>query len=417
MNLGASRGGHRLKHCHSRFCFDPARRGLQPHRSGARNLTMNQSSMSGPIAFQVMAAGSFNQEVALPCAGLPAGAACNFQPSGPVSPGSGSPVPVTLTISTGATTPTGTYSITINATTAGGPTRTQTLSLTVQAGASNDPDFALGVSNPSLTVGPNEPAVFNGTLTAAGGYASVVNLSCAGSVPLMCTPAAAQLTPTLGGAAFTITASSDVQGTYSFNIVATGTDAAHITRSTAVQLIVGFNLAINNNSAAQTIAAGQTASYNLDAVPLGNGSIFPSNLTLSCASAGLPPLSTCSFTPKQVSSGSGNTNILLSIVTTAASPASGRLIGPDQLRYQFAFLVAGVVLAFGGLKKPVRRKKQAMLAIILGILLGGFAACGGGSSGGGGAGSPGTHSGKYTIIVNGVVGSITRSAQVVLTVQ
>ncbi len=58
-----------------------------------------------------------------------------------------------------------------------------------------------------------------------------------------------------------------------------------------------------------------------------------------------------------------------------------------------------------------------MLAIILGILLGGFAACGGGSSGGGGAGSPGTHSGKYTIIVNGVVGSITRSAQVVLTVQ
>jgi hypothetical protein len=383
------------------------------------NLTMNQSSTSGPIAFQVMAAGSFNQAVALSCAGLPVGAACNFQPSGPISPGSGSPVAVTLTFSTGigATTPTGTYSITINATTAGGPTRTQTLSLTVQAGTSNNPDFTLVVSNPSLTVGPNEPAVFNGTLTAAGGYASVANLSCAGSVSLMCTASAAQLTPTLGGAAFTVTASSDVQGTYSFNIVATGTDAAHITRSTAVQLIVGFNFAINNNSAAQTIAAGQTASYNLDAVPLGNGSIFPSNLALSCASAGMPPLSTCSFTPKQVSSGSGDTNVLLSIVTTAASPASGRLIGPDHLRYQFAFLVAGVVLAFGGLKKPLRRKKQAMLAIILGILLGGFSACGGGSSGGGGAGSPGTLSGKYTIMVNGVVGSITRSAQVVLTVQ
>jgi hypothetical protein len=324
-----------------------------------------------------------------------------------------------LTIRTGigAPTPTGTYSITINATTAGGPTRTQTLSLTVQAGTTNNPDFTLAVSNPSLTVGPNEPAVFNGTLTASGGYASVVNLSCAGSVPLMCTPAAAQLTPTLGGAAFTITASSDVQGTYSFNIVATGTDAAHITRSIALQLIVGFNFAISNNSAAQTIAAGQTASYNLDAVPLGNGSVFPSDLSLSCASAGMPPLSTCSFTPKLVSSGSGDTNILLSIVTTGASPAAGRLIEPDRLRYQFAFLVAGVVLAFGGWKKPVRRKKQAVLAIILGILLGGFAACGGGGNGGGGAGSPGTPKKQYTIVVNGVVGSITRSAQVVLTVQ
>jgi len=388
------------------------------------NLTMNQSSMSGPIAFQVMAAGSFNQAVTLSCTGLPAGAACNFQPSGSVSPGSGSPVPVTLTIGTGigATTPTGTYSITINATTAGGPPRTQTLSLTVQAGTTNTPDFALVISNPSLTVGPNEPAVFNGTLTAAGGYASVVNLSCAGSVPLMCTPAAAQLTPTLGGAAFTITASSDVQGTYSFNIVATGSDAAHITRSTAVQLIVGFNFAITNNSGAQTIAPGQTASYNLDAVPLGNGSVFPSDLTLSCAS-GMPPLSTCSFTPKQVSSGSGNTNVLLSIVTTGASPASGRFIEPDRLRYQFAFLVAGVMLAFGGWRRPVRRKKlvrgkkQAMLTIMLGILLGGVAACGGGSSGGGGAGSTGTPKKQYTIVVNGVVGSITRSVQVVLTVQ
>ena len=55
---------------------------------------------------------------------------------------------------------------------------------------------------------------------------------------------------------------------------------------------------------------------------------------------------------------------------------------------------------------------------VLGIALSVIGACGGGGSGGGsGAGNPGTPSGNYTITVDGVVGSITRSVQVVLTVQ
>ena len=54
------------------------------------------------------------------------------------------------------------------------------------------------------------------------------------------------------------------------------------------------------------------------------------------------------------------------------------------------------------------------------VLLSIFVACGGGSSanvGGGGAGHPGTPPGNYTITVNSVVGAVTRSAQVMLTVQ
>jgi hypothetical protein len=312
--------------------------------------------------------------------------------------------------------------IAINGTTTGGPTRTQNLSLTVHAGTTNDPDFTLAVSNPSLTVGPNESAVFNGTLTASGGYGSAVTLSCAGSVPLTCTPSSATLTPTASGAAFTITATSDVQKTYDFNIVATGGDAARTVHSVAVELIVGFNFVLNNNSDGQTIAAGQSAGYNLDAVPLGNGSIFPSNLTLSCSSSGMPALSTCSFTPAQVSAGSGETNVKLNIVTASASAATARLGGtPYQLWYDMGFSIAGVVLAFGGLKRSHRpRKKLAPLFVVLSVLLIVFVACGGGGSGGGGgngAGHPGTPAGNYAITVNGVVGSITRSTQVILTVQ
>ena len=113
---------------------------------------------------------------------------------------------------------------------------------------------------------------------------SAVNLRCSGAVPLTCTPSPAILVPSTAGAAFTVTASNDAQNHFNFTIDATGTDAAHIHKSTPVELIVGFNFVINNNSAAQTIKAGQTASYNLDVVPLGNGSVFPGNVTLSCSS-------------------------------------------------------------------------------------------------------------------------------------
>jgi hypothetical protein len=194
-----------------------------------------------------------------------------------------------------------------------------------------------------------------------------------------------------------------------------------------VELIVGFNFVLNNNSTGQTVAAGQTASFNLDAVPLGNGSTFPSVLSLSCSSAGMPALSTCAFTPTNVSAGSSDTNVRLNIVTNAASVAAAQP-GTNQPWYGTGFLLAGLVIGFSGVKSTSRRssrsrgaarkKKRTLALAVLGIALSVFGACGtGGGGSGNGAGSPGTPSGNYTVTVNGVVGSITRSVQVVLTVQ
>jgi hypothetical protein len=387
------------------------------------SLTMNQSSVSVPVAFQVTAAGSFNQVVTLSCSGLPAGATCNFAPSSSASPISGSPATVTMTISAGATTPIGTSQIAITGSVTGGPVRTQNLSLTILAASSGTPDFALAVSNPSLTVNPNESGVFNGTLTASGGYANPVNLRCLGAVPLTCTASPATLTPTTAGAAFTVTASNDAENHFNFTIDATGTDTAQIHKSTPVELIVGFNFVINNNSAGQTIPAGQIASYNLVAVPLGNGSIFPGNVSLSCSGAGMPPLTTCSFTPSQVASGQGTTNLVLQVATTSATTADLKFSGWHLLWYDLGFSLAGVI-AFGELKKSRRGRKKICLRIgILILLLGLLAGCGNGSSGGSGgtggsgAGHPGTTPGNYTITVTGVVGSVTRTAEVALTVQ
>jgi hypothetical protein len=83
-------------------------------------LEVKASKISGPVSFQVTALGAFSAAVAFSCSGLPAGAACIFQPS-TVSPSAGAPEPTTLTISTSADTPIGTFPIMISATTAGAP--------------------------------------------------------------------------------------------------------------------------------------------------------------------------------------------------------------------------------------------------------------------------------------------------------
>ena len=249
-----------------------------------------------------------------------------------------------------------------------------------------------------------------------------MNLRCSGAVPPTCTVSPSPLTPTAAGAAFTVSVASDTQNHFNFTIDATGTDAAHIHQSTPVELIVGFNFVINNNSAGQTIKAGQTASYNLDVAPLGNGSVFPGNVSLSCGSAGLPPLSACTFTPSQVASGQGDTNVVLKVVTTAPSPATANLGAPPHLLgYDMALSLTGLVLALGGVRQS-RRRRLGWRIGILSLLLG-LAACGGsststsGNSGGGSAGHPGTPSGNYTITITGTVGSVTRTVQVALTVQ
>jgi len=210
-----------------------------------------------------------------------------------------------------------------------------------------------------------------------------------------------------------VSVSSDVVQNYSFNIVATGTDAGHITHSFGVVFNSTFDFAINNNSAPETVTAGQTASYNLDVRPLGNGSTFPASVTLLCS--GLPALSTCSFTPGSVGSGSGDTNVVVNVRTTAAIPASAQVIG-GSLKYALA--VSLVLLGFGGMKRAPRGKLLGVLFVVL-MVVGLENGCGGASSGGGGgggAGQPGTPAGNYTIVVTATSGSLSHSVQVNLTV-
>src|ERR1022692_2405794 len=155
---------------------------------------------SGPVKFQATAQGSFDGTVNLSCAGLPAGATCNFQPASAI-PRANRPVAVVLTVETASSTAAGIYPITIQGSVSNGPTKTQVLTLNITL------DYSLAISNPLLTSYVNAPVQFNGTLATLNGYSSPVNLSCGSGAPATCSAAPTPLTPTEGGAAFTVTVS------------------------------------------------------------------------------------------------------------------------------------------------------------------------------------------------------------------
>jgi hypothetical protein len=362
---------------------------------------------TSPVSFIVSAAGAFNSPVTLSCAGLPLGASCSFQPSNVVAPISTNPVAVILNVSTLTSTALGSSNVTISASVPGGTTKTQSLTLIVGP----PPDYTLVITNPSLTTQVNKTAVFSGTLTALNGYSNPVTLSCGTGAPPQCVAGPGSLTPSASGMPFTVSASSTISKSYSFNINAVGGDLAAITHSAAVTLTVmptqSFDFTLGVNPQADSVPVGKSTTFTVDVNPV-TGS-FPSAVTFSCSK--LPNLTTCSFSPVQVGPGSGNSAVALTIATTGPSPATSSLL-------LMSLPLAGL---FWMSMRPRRlsRRSCGTFAIVLLALL--CSSCGGGLQGngtnGGGSGNPGTPKATYNITVTASCAAVSHSQQVSLTVQ
>src|SRR5205807_9560914 len=106
---------------------------------------------------------------------------------------------------------------------------------------------------------------------------------------------------------------------YIFNINAV--DGALPAHSVPVTFIAlpnqTFDFAMSASPGSVPVVRGKTALFTLAVDP--NTGTFPGNVTISCA--GLPALTSCSFNPAQVPSGSGNSAVTVSITTTAPTPA------------------------------------------------------------------------------------------------
>jgi hypothetical protein len=174
----------------------------------------------------VAAGTGFTGVVAFSASGLPAGANASFNP--PSVPTAGS---TSLTVTTTAATPAGTYPLTITGT-SGPITHSANVTLVVSSAG----DFSLSATPTSRTVAGGGSTTYTVTIAATQGFAETATLS-TGSLPKFVTAAFTPATITGSGTSvLTVTTKKQTKSATS-PITITGTSGA-IVHSTSVTLVV-----------------------------------------------------------------------------------------------------------------------------------------------------------------------------------
>ena len=242
---------------------------------------------------------NYANTVTFSVSGLPAGASPTFAP--PTLSGAGTS---SLAISTTATTPLGSYPLTITGTD-GVLTHTATLTLVITT-----PDFSLTATPAVQTVVVGNTANYTATVAALNGYAGTVSLSVsglpAGASPLFTPPSVTGSGSS--GLAITTTAGATPSGSYP--LVITATDGV-LTHTANVTLVVS-NFVISASPASQTVLQGNSTSYT---VSLTTATGYAG--TVSFSVSGLPASTTSVFSPTSLTA-SGTTTLTIS--TSGTSP-------------------------------------------------------------------------------------------------
>ncbi|HUZ47753.1 MAG TPA: hypothetical protein VMW54_14040 [Terriglobia bacterium] len=171
----------------------------------------------------VSASGGFSGTVGFSVSGLPSGAGATFSPTSITTSGS-----TTMAVTTGSSTPTGTYTLTITGT-SGSLTHTSTVTLVVSAPGSGD--FSISASPGNVTLKGNGTATYTVSISPSGGFAGDVGLTVTGVSGATFSPS----TVTGGSGSSTLSVSGASKGNYSLTI--TGTSGS-LTHSTSVSLKV-----------------------------------------------------------------------------------------------------------------------------------------------------------------------------------
>jgi hypothetical protein len=178
------------------------------------------------------------------------------------------------------------------------------------------------------------------------------------------------------------------------------------------------------------VTAGQTATYNLQASPIGG---FTGAVNLACT--GAPALATCSISQSSVNiAGTSPAGFTVSVATTTANTSwlgpilrgtpRGNLQHFGRKFLAFPVFAPGLMAilamiagAFCARRSSRIRALAAIPALCVAVLLI-LAGCGGGSGGGAQTTSTvGTPTGIYTLAVTGSVQGVSRTVQLTLDVQ
>jgi len=214
---------------------------------------------SATYSATITALNNYTGTINFSVSGLPAGATLTPPPPSVTNSGSSA---ITILTNNGATTPVGSYPLTISATD-GVLTHTASITLVV---ASNAPDFTLAVSPASQSVVQGSSVAYSAVITALNSYTGTINFSVAGL------PAGATLTPpppaviNSGSSTITILTNNGTTtpvGTYPLTISATDGVLVH---TASVTLIVSApaDFTISATPASQTVTAGVNAGYQVN---------------------------------------------------------------------------------------------------------------------------------------------------------
>jgi len=166
--------------------------------------------------------------------------------------------------------------------------------------------------------------------------------------------------------------------------------------------------------ASATVSPGQTASYT---ITIGSKfGAFTNPVSLACS--GLPVLSSCAFSPANLTPGSSSTTSTLTISTTAPSSVFPLIElrkpnAPIFVLWLVLLFALTSLAVFAGRSERKRCLAFAMCAVLICLVVP-ILSCGGGSSG---PRNPGTPAGTYSLTVTGISNQLQHSTTVTLTVQ
>jgi subtilase family serine protease len=166
----------------------------------------------------VGALNGFSGVVSFSVSGLPTGAGATFNPTSVTGSGSSS-----LSVTTAATTPAGTYTLTVTGT-SGSLVHSTTVTLIVTPPATSD--FTITASPSSRSIRRGNTTTYTVTVTAINGFTGTVNLTSTGA------PSSATFAPTSitgsGSSTFTVvTTNMTTRKTYTINVKGTAISLVH----------------------------------------------------------------------------------------------------------------------------------------------------------------------------------------------
>jgi len=277
------------------------------------SVTVPRGTTSSLVDFQVTAAGSFNQSVAVSCNPAIANATCALTPATTVNPTSSTPVNMTASVTVPATTPPGNYVVTIQASTAGAPA---TLSTAFTVKVTTNPDFSL--SEPSIfpEVNAGSSGASNSiVVTSQDGFSAAVTLTCPttyGANSCSISPTSVSSFPAT--ATLTINGASFAPESYSLSISGTSGSTTH-------SVNVPFNVGDYSISGTQTLTLAPGGQGMAD-LTLTSSYFYTGHVNATCDASAVSG-ATCTLSPVNpipiASGGITNLTATINIPTNAAS--------------------------------------------------------------------------------------------------